>query len=187
MDIEEHRSSIYDFFQASKKCQNFFYLPENEERYSGYYTSMYLIQDTAEGIAAHREKGFSDNPLLSYIEFWGVMQAIFIQQNAISELYQSITNCKLESKLLRNWQAIRELRNKCAGHPSKKDRPKNTPLTRTFMGRDFGDYDGLKYEQWQSPNDITHPVIDLGKHIDAYEDEASEVLNVILNRMREAW
>jgi len=187
MSIEEHRANIYDYFQTSKKCQDFFFFPENEERYSGYYTSMYLIQDTAEGLAAHREKGFADNPLISYIEFWGIMQAIFIQQDAISELYWSVTNCKLGTSLLKKWLEIRALRNICAGHPSRKERPNSTPLTRTFLGRGFGDYDSFTYEQWQSPDQISHPSIELGRLITEYEAEASEVLNIIFKHMKEAW
>ena len=172
MCISKQRKKIYNFFQASKSCQNFFFAPENKERYSGYYTSMYLIADTHEGLVSHRKKGFSTDNFIAYIEFWGVMQAIFIQQDAIAELYWSTTGCKLETSLLKKRQAIRTLRNTCAGHPAKKDQPKKTPLTRTFMGRDFGDYNNFHYEQWQSPDKISHPQVQLGNLIEEYEFEA---------------
>jgi len=53
---------------------------------------MYLLQDTSESLYVHRIKGFANDPHEAYIEFWGVMQAIFIQQDAISELYEAVTS-----------------------------------------------------------------------------------------------
>lgn len=187
MCLSEAREKIYNHFQASQKCQDFFFASENEERYSGYYTSMYLIQDTHEGIAAHRAKRFSEDPLIAYIEFWGVMQAAFIQQDAISELYQSVTNCPLESTLLKKWQELRTLRNLCAGHPVRKDRPKKHPLSRTFLGRGFGGYNEFKYEKWEGPDKISHPQVNLEELLSAYEQEATEVLNIIHGHLKRKW
>ena len=51
---------------------------------------MYLIQDTGELVQSHMKHGFSSDPWLAYIEFWGVMQAIFIQQDAINEFYEAM-------------------------------------------------------------------------------------------------
>lgn len=187
MCISETREQIYNHFQASKKCQEFFLASENEERYSGYYTSMYLIQDTHEGLGAHKSKGFSENPLLAYIEIWGVMQAIFIQQDSISELYQTITDCALDTTHLKKWQELRALRNICAGHPAKKDRPQNNPLIRTFMSRDFGNYSKFTYEKWESPDKISHPRVELLKLIAAYECEVTEVLKLTHKHMRNKW
>lgn len=187
MDISKAREQIYDYFQASEKCQKFFLASENEERYSGYYTSIYLIQDTNEGVEAHRAQGFSKNPLIAYIELWGVMQAIYIQQDSISQLYRVITGCELESSLLKKWQELRVLRNICAGHPAKKDRPKNTPLARTFMGRNFGNYSEFTYEKWKSPDKVSHPRVELSSLITAYELEAAEVLKLIHGHMKKKW
>jgi hypothetical protein len=40
MNIDEALTKIYDHFNESNECQSFFYAQENEELYSGYYTSM---------------------------------------------------------------------------------------------------------------------------------------------------
>ncbi len=93
--IADRRSDIYAFFQKNGECQKFFYSPENKEKYVAYYNSMYLLQDSTEGLWQHREKGFSKDPLLAYIEFWGVMQAVIIQQDAIQEIFQILTEKNL--------------------------------------------------------------------------------------------
>jgi len=195
--ILEIREEIYDYFQSNELCQKFFFETSREERYAAYYTSMYLISDATESLWMHRSKGFSEDPHAAYLEFWGVMQAIIIQQDSICELYWAINGKNLNTKNLKAWKKIREIRNICAGHPAKIDRPHNKAIKRTFMGRSFGDYSSFYYEQWEKPKsstksknpleNITHPEIKLGKIIDEYSEEASNKLKEILQSMKKQW
>jgi len=185
--IATRRDEIYNYFHGSASCQQFFFAAAQEERYAAYYTSMYLLQDTTESLMAHRAKGFSSDPFKAYIEFWGVMQALFIQQDSISELYEAVTGAPLKTNNLSWWRSLRTLRNACAGHPAKKERPKTSPLSRTFMGRGFGDYSAVTYEQWQSGGSISHPTIDLGALIDSYATEAESQLAAVLQFMKQQW
>ena len=168
--VATRRIEIYNHLQGSTSCQTFFFAAAQEERFAAYYTSMYLLQDTTESLMAHREKDFSSNPLEAYIEFWGVMQALVIQQDSIAELYKAVTSSKLDTRNLTSWQALRTLRNTCAGHPANKARPKTSPTSRTFMGRSFGNYSAVTYEQWQSGDrqrggSKSHPVVNLGAQL----------------------
>jgi hypothetical protein len=92
------RSKIYDQFQGSRAGPEHFFKDEHAEAFAAYYTAMYLIQDTGEAIAAHRSVGFSLDASLAYIEFWGVMQAIVIQQDAICELYKAVVGSELQTQ-----------------------------------------------------------------------------------------
>jgi hypothetical protein len=183
--VSDRRQEIYDYFHHNEGYQRFFIDEAQEERYAAYYTSMYLLQDTTESLLAHRDRGFSSNPFEAYIEFWGVMQALIIQQDAISELYEAVTGTPLDTRALSSWQKLRELRNTCAGHPAKKDRPKNSPLTRTFMGRNFGSYSAITYEQWQSDGGSRHPTVQLDALIDEYAKEAESRLIEVLVSMKQ--
>jgi hypothetical protein len=185
--VDRVRSDIYNHFHNSTNCENHFFSNSNEEDYVAYYNSMYLLQDTTESILNHREKGFSTDPLSAYLEFWGVMQAIFIHQDSIGELYKAVLGVPLNIGGLQAWKSVRDLRNTCAGHPANKSRPKCIPLSRTFMGRDFGDYHEITYELWQQGIGISHPQVPLGKIIDEYACEASNVLIAILVGMRNRW
>lgn len=151
------RSQIYDYFHGNDACQKYFFHDAHEEEYAAYYTSMYLLQDSTETLLQHRQRGFSSSPLDVYLEFWGVMQAIIIQQDSIAEIYTVLVQQDLspKDKDLKSWLQVRELRNICAGHTARRDRPKSAPLTRTFMGRAFGGYDEIEYEQWQRGIGIT--------------------------------
>lgn len=107
--VATRRDEIYNYFRGSVSCQPFFFAAAQEERYAAYYTSMYLLQDTTESLIVHRPKGFSSDPFEAYIEFWGVMQALFIQQDSIFELYEAVTGSTLDTRNLTSWHALRNL------------------------------------------------------------------------------
>lgn len=186
--IAELRAEIYDYFQASASCQKFFLDSSHDDKYAAYYNSMFLLQDTTESLMLHRENGFSSNPLTAYLEFWGVMQAAIVQQDAIVEIYEVIVGSALNDKAidLRAWRDLRELRNLCAGHPAKKNRPRTQPLVRTFMGRMFGDYNGITYERWQQ-GVVSHPLVPFGTLLGNYASEAGTQLETVLVAMKERW
>jgi hypothetical protein len=144
----------------------------------------------------HRNNDFSSEPLTAYIEFWGVMQALIIQQDSIAALYKAVTATEIEKRNpASSWLSLRELRNVCAGHPAKKDRPNKTPVSRTFMRRQFGKYSAITYEQWQDDiiksrpimEKISHPSVNLGELIDRYADEAVIELTEVLKSMKKQW
>lgn len=185
--VADLRQEIYIHFQANCVCQAYFRDPAHEEKHVAYYNSMCLLQDSTESLLQHRNRGFSTDPLAAYLEFWGLMQAVIIQQDSIAEIYMVIIQQVLDAKAknLDFWLEVRELRNKCAGHPAKKDRPK--PLIRTFMGRGFGSYSTFTYEQWQKGAGRTYPRKDLGALLDAYAAEAEAVLAKVLSAMKTRW
>ena len=187
--IADRYSEIYDFFHSNTACKKYFFDAAHEAEYVAYYNSRYLLQDSTESLFHHREHGFSRDPLLAYLEFWGVMQAAIIQQDSISEIYAVMCRKSLDAKAkdLKSWLQVRELRNLCAGHPAKKDRPEGEPITRTFMGRAFGGYAAIKFEQWKQVDGTTHPRVNLGALLDSYAVEAGAQLADVLAEMKTRW
>jgi hypothetical protein len=187
MRIGDIRESIHDYFDSNADCQKYFFDKAHGGEYAAYYTSMYLLQDATESLWSHRETGFTENPLQAYLEFWGVMQAVIIQQDSIAEIYEVLTGGSLATESMKAWSEIRFLRHVCAGHPVRRDRPKSKPLTRSFMGRNFGGYDEFTYEQWQPGGGITHPRVGLGVLMDEYAAEATERLAEAFSAMKRRW
>jgi hypothetical protein len=187
--IADRRGEIYDYFHANSACRKYFYDDAHKEEYVAYYNSMHLLQDSTESLLQHRKRGFSTDPLTAYLEFWGVMQAAIIQQDSIIEIYEVIVRQDLNAKAknLKSWLKVRELRIICAGHPVLKEKSKMKPLTRTFMGRAFGSYGSIAYEQWQQGLGTTHLCIDLGALLDAYALEAEAELATVLSAMKARW
>ncbi len=180
-------SEIYDQFQRSSAGPDYFYKDAHSEEYAAYYTSMYLIQDTGEAVWTHMRRGFSSDPMAAYLEFWGVMQAVVIQQDAIKELYNAVVGSFPDTAALSRWKAIRDMRNLCAGHPAK--RSFGVPSTqRAFMGRNFGDYPSIQYELWESGSaSPTHPSFNLHQMIERYAPDAAQVLDGALAALKKRW
>jgi hypothetical protein len=148
----------------------------NDDDYVAFYTAKYLIQDTADAIACHMSDGFSKDPMKAYVEVWGIMQGLIIQQDAILELYHSIIGASLEAKNFPSWRDIRELRNRCSGHPIQK----STKLgrSRSFMGRGPKYYDDFSYEEYNSADaNVSHPRTNLRAKITKYDVDAASLLD----------
>jgi hypothetical protein len=180
----EVRRQIYDQFH-SRAGRSHFFKKANEDEFVAYYTAMYLLQDTGEALLAHRKANFSPEPMRSYIEIWGVMQALSIQQDAITELHKVIVGKK--PKTGPAWSELRNLRHLTTGHPA--NRSQGVPGTqRTFMGRQGRTYESVEFEVWDAATQgRDHPNLDLGQLIDAYETEASGILSAVLATMKAKW
>jgi hypothetical protein len=148
--------------------------------------SMSLIQDTAEAVEAHLRGDFSSDPPRAYLEFWGVTQAIFVQQDAIFELHRVIAGARPMLPRHSAWAALRDMSRICAGDAAGRCNGAPAP-PRTFMGRSFGRYDRISYELWEAGGRVKHPTFNLRRMIGAYDDEAGGILQNVLVTMRLRW
>ncbi len=187
-ELMHAREEIYNELHDNNFAIRYFH--DNDSKFTQHYTCMYLIQDTAENIATHREKGFTHNKTgyyLDYLELVGLLQIIYIQQDSITNLHSLFSDFKIEKKDTIHWNEIRGLRNSFIGHPSKSEFDKNIGLQYSFIGRQPISYSHFTYENYQAKNHnnsdpfsaISHPRINLGEMIDDYEKEAVSILKKI--------
>jgi hypothetical protein len=181
------RDQIYDEFQRSAGPK-YFFASAPEDQFVAYYTSMFLIADTGEAMLDHRKRDFSHDPYQSYLEFWGVMQAVVIQQDAIKELYKAMIEGRPPVLAPGSaWEQLRSLRIQCAGHPANRSLHVPAPQ-RSFMSRLPRSYARVTYETWDAHGRTrSHPVVDLGRIFDEYDVEASRLLTTILSAMKAKW
>jgi hypothetical protein len=186
--ISEKRSVIYDHFHSSESCSKYFFDKAHGDEYAKYYTAMYLLQDSTEALMSHREVGFSKDPLLAYIELWGVLQAVVIQQDSITNIVQVLGQIQPpDHPPGTKWHEIRRLRVLCAGHPSETG-PRGGPYERAFAGRSFGGYDQITIEVWSEKKQTTeHRAIRLGKLLDDYAREAIQCLDLAVQELPKKW
>ena len=198
--VSEIRDSIYDYFQSTQAC--FDDLSKRPEEYAAYYTSMHLIQDATDALMEHRKQDFSNNVYIAYVEFWGVMQAVIVQQDAIRELHEVLCGRAPETGKMYHWLEIREMRNQLAGHPAKTERDAtgnrsrkakykaDQIVTRSFMSRDDIRYTDLGYKQI---NEQAGRVVNiqaqfnLDSMLNRYAGAAEQVLLQALQCMKKRW
>lgn len=135
------------------------------------------IQDTAEAVMSHREQGFTVNVYRRYVEYYGVLQAIYMQQDAIKALFELfMVPDKIDYSVLSNWQALRDLRNDTVGHPVVRLKR----LNRNQIAYNCVNYQWCPKDKpcsWKSEN------INLGTVLNSYDCEAGGVLQSILARL----
>ena len=173
--ILEARERIYDHIEDSSSCgwcDCCSYID-----FERYCVAKDTVQDTAEAVMSHREQGFTDDVYRRYVEYYGVLQAIYMQQDAIKALFALfMAPDEIDYSLLPNWQILRDLRNNTVGHPVGR-------LKR--LDRSQIAYDCVNY-QWypkDNPSSCKSENINLGAVLDGYDCEAGGVLQSIWSRL----
>jgi hypothetical protein len=89
-------------------------------------SSLDIIEDTEDAIAAYTEEDFGQDKSLLYLAVYGLLQAIYVQQDAVINLCEAL-GIKDDIHNYPKLNEIREIRNDTAGHPTKRDRKKGKP------------------------------------------------------------
>ena len=143
------------------------------------------LQDTAEALLVHRRRGFDADPYQGYIELYGVLQAVFIQQDALAEMHFAIKGKTVPFERIGavNSMKLRDLRNKLVGHPTRKDRGTQGKLFRSVIPRQTMSYAAIQYGL-DEDRKHSHPTIKLGELLDAYDKEAAATLRSLLDLLK---
>lgn len=149
---------------------------DTADRYFAFCAAKDWLQDTAETLHFHRGQGFSSDPYAAYLEYWGILQATIIQQDAIAELHYALTGTQLPERDRDSaWVKLRNLRNLTVGHPNRKSTGRGNLPLRSISGREQKSYDRLPIQVY-GPNGHESRVLNLGQLLDEYDKEASILL-----------
>lgn len=96
-----------------------FELRQNQAFFYQLCVSMDLISDTEDAISAYEQKEYGENKSAHYLAIFGLMQAWFVQQDAVKHLAEALDS-PIVLKNYPHLEKIREIRNDLAGHPTKR-------------------------------------------------------------------
>ena len=71
-------------------------LCQDKAKFSQICSSMDVIEDTEQAITAFQRTDFGRNVALGYLTIYGVLQALFLQQDAVANLHEARKVKKLE-------------------------------------------------------------------------------------------
>lgn len=107
-------------------------------------SSLYVLEDTQLTIDLYRKKNiivenqsnWLDDKAKNYILIYGILQAMYIQQDSIINICETIKICD-KSIILNNNDIlyIRNLRNSCTGHPSNNRNKSNNFISQTSLSQ----------------------------------------------------
>jgi hypothetical protein len=108
--------------------QKHYELRQNKALFSQLCSSLDVIEDTEDAITAYKENDFGEGKPSHYLAVYGLLQAIYVQQDAVINLCEALgIKDKINNypKLIE----IREIRNDTVGHPTKRDQKKGKPTS----------------------------------------------------------
>ncbi len=109
-------------------------LRQNKPLFSQLCSSLDVIGDTEEAITAFEAKEFGDSTAVYYLTVYGLLQAMYVQQDAVDNLCESLAI----SEKINNYPIlleIRRIRNDAVGHPTKRAKTKSKPISYHYISR----------------------------------------------------
>lgn len=116
--IDKIKTKIYKYINITRYQ---FSLIQDKRIWNQICSSLYVIDDTLLSMEDYVNNKFPDSDGLKYIFTYGILQSLFIQQDAIRNLAEAFKISFTYSELLIK---IRDLRNSSIGHPTKQDTKK---------------------------------------------------------------
>jgi hypothetical protein len=108
-------------------------LYKNNALYPQMCSALDVISDTEEAILAFQKIKFNKDRATLYLALYGVLQAIYVQQDAVINLCQSLGIDK-SIKDYPRLSEIRDIRNDSVGHPTKRDpKTRGGPTSYSFI------------------------------------------------------
>lgn len=149
------------------------------DKWNLFCVAMDTLEDTYLVLEFYENSQLSNNEGEKYLKLYGLLQAMFLQQDSIRNLYKILlgTFPKNNSNLL-GWNRIRELRNLTVGHPlEKKDK---SGVKRCYISRVTISKQGFQYLIWDRDKQKGSFVnANLEKALSQYKKEAVKILDKI--------
>ena len=114
----------------------------NLDKWNGICAAVDCLEDTQEAINQYVDFPFPSSYGGRYLYIYGLLQALFVQQNALMATYKILLNKKLEfnDKNYPELKRIRDIRNDCIGHPTGRGANQLIVITRVSIEKEKFDY-----------------------------------------------
>lgn len=150
-DIYDLLRKIRDFINEPRIKER---LLENKPLFYQLCSCMDMVEDSQSAIDAFGKRGKKESPKGEvYLEIFGLLQSLFVQQDAAFNLAESL-EFEVSLKEYPRLKEIREIRNNAAGHPTKSDR--RDPPSWNFIIQHSMGYESFEVMCWHSPEGHTN-------------------------------
>lgn len=146
------------------------------------WTAMDIIDDVDLALSAYLRADFPVDDGEKYLRIYGVLQALFVQQDALRHLIGVIrpsTPLSLPDAL----KEVREIRNACIGHPTKLER--NGQVSVHGMSRITISRDGFQMLSFIENTDVSFQYIPVRELIEKQRSEAVQILSEVARQLKE--
>lgn len=151
-EILELQESIYEYINTDRYRTD---LISDLSVWNQIRSSLDVISDTIMAVLSYCSGNYPNDAGLKYIYTYGILQSLFIQQDAVKNLTKAFGQ---DYEISDELQKIRNIRNSAIGHPTYEPVKKNN-VSYTFLSRDTLSKDGFSYMRFNANGeDILHDV-----------------------------
>lgn len=100
----------------------------NRMRWNKLTSSLYVLEDTSWAVEYYLESDYPDDVRGKYLFTYGLLQALFVQQDATRSIYRGLFDKDFDKSISSHLQAalkVRDYRNDAIGHPTDKGEKNN--------------------------------------------------------------
>jgi hypothetical protein len=159
-------------------------LSKNCAMWNQLLSSLDVIEDSQEAIDAYSAGGFGKNKGEEYLAVYGLLQAIYVQQDAVRNLGESL-EIPITLKDYPALEYIRKIRNCSIGHPTKKDKPKSEPISYHSISRSTLCLKGFELHSYDADGKSEFKDIPIVNLIAAQKKYISEILISIVRKLEQ--
>ncbi len=145
-------------------------------------SSMNVIEDTELAIKSFVNKEFKEDFGILYLAVYGLLQSLFLQQDATKNLNESLGYGIIEFKNFQKLQTIRNIRNDAIGHPTKRNHRKS--LSYHYISRATLNYKGFQLLTFYSNGSHQFKDIDISKCIADQNTGIRSILISIIDKLK---
>lgn len=147
------------------------FFKEDSDKVTSAQVSLNVAEDAMAAISCYLSGGIGNDVGERYLRLYGVLQAVFLQQDAISMLCKLFLGSWIEPVLPSAWQKVRTLRNLTVGHPIKRGGKDH--IERSFLTQISLQDDGFDYQVWH-------------KNTSTFSFERAELITLLMEYAEEA-
>lgn len=157
-------------------------LAQNKTSWNQLCSSTDVIEDTELAIESYLNREFQEKTGAHYLAVYGLLQAMFLQQDATSHLSEALSFGRIDFRRFPQLQEIRDRRNDAIGHPTKRG---SGQISHHYISRETLTHAGFQLISFYpdgSRHFIDVPVL---KHIAAQHKEMRSILQGIIDKLKE--
>lgn len=158
------------------------YFKTKPEQWIKLCSALDVLEDTDLAIESYLTKGIGNSDGEKYLRLYGLLQAVYLQQDAITALKEVVSilvpSKKMQKHETQYWEKLRSYRNLCIGHPVECKSYEKEEINRAFISRvTISDRGFQLLRNRDKKNDTCIEDVDIKQLIFAYREEAKNMLN----------
>lgn len=184
--IQELEQQIRDYVNKDGLYERYF--ESHLDEWNALCVAMDTLGDTSLALGYYEAFGIGNRDDEKYLKLYGLLQAVFLQQESIRQLNRTFIGNDLNPCPDTDWSKIRELRNLTVGHPiayTEKGKPgaKHCFISRVTITS--GGFQLIIWNESEKQNEFEY--VDLKSLYEGYKSEAIKYLKSIRQAQIKKW